>query len=552
MPTITLDAQRWQAFSRLLTDTAYQNPKDLLQSFLAHLIEFWPASAGAVLYIDPFRRPLMLEQGQPSAEAREMIEQTRSVFQRDAVSEQDLGVYGIDEHDALVELTLRSGEEQVGLLHLIVPADQVSPENEGELALLLVGVVGGSADRVALLHSTRRELEEMNLVYQVGQAISSDIDLRSVLRTVVERISHILDAEGGSLLLVDEVRQELYFEAPSSNHSQELRSYRMPIDQGFAGWVVKHGEGLIVENPQNDPRFYRRVDQDLEFTTRNIITVPLRTRDKTVGVLQVVNKRNGSFTDQDMRVLSTLAGQAAIAIENASLYLKLKEERDRLIRKEEEVRHQINRDLHDGPTQSVAAISMNIEFIKKLLQSMPERVEDELNVLASLVRKTYQDLRTLLFELRPLGLETQGLVATLHEYASKFRDPSGMQVRFASGNFTGKLKPQTAAATFMIIQEAVNNARKHAKASMVWIELHQDTQRQMLVAVVRDSGVGFDINRIQASYDDRGSFGLLNMGERATLVGGSCEIRSAAGEGTQVIIRVPLEEQEEEEDAIGG
>lgn len=539
MPSITLDAQRWQTFSQLLTATAYQNPQDLLDSFLQRLIEFWPAQAGALLYIDPLNVPFSLEHGELPADGHEMIEQARSVFERTTGGEQDLGVYGINDELSLVELTLRSGDDEVGLLHLIVSADRVSPENEGELALLLVGVAGGAADRVALLNTTRSELDEMNLLYQVSQSIASDIDLRSLLRTIIEKVTQLVDSESASLLLVDEVHKELYFETPSSNN-QELRSYRMPMDQGFAGWVVTHGQGLIVDDPQNDARFYRQVDSDISHQTRNILTVPVRSRERTVGVIQAVNKRNGPFTEHDLRTLSMLANQAAISIENANLYTKLKEERDRLIRKEEEVRHQINRDLHDGPTQSVAAIAMNIEFIKKLMQAMPERVEDELNSLAALVKKTYQELRTLLFELRPLGLETQGLIATLHEYASKFRDPSGMQVRFTPGNFLGRLAPQTAAATFMIIQEAVNNARKHAKASMVWIELFQDHERHMLTAVVRDSGIGFDLKSITTSYEERGSFGLLNMGERASLAGGSCEIRSSAGEGTQIIIRVPM------------
>ena len=371
MPTITLDIQRWQAFSHLLTDTSYQHSTELLSAFLKQLISFWPARAGSVLYVDPYAQTYTINQGTMSDEAQEMIYQACSVFKREPATDEDLGVYGIDDDSSLVELSLRSGQEQVGLLHLVVDAAKVSPENEGELALVLVGVVGGAADRVALLHTTRRRLDEMKLIYQVSQAIGSDMDLRSLLRSLVERAAELIDAEGGSLLLIDEQRQELYFEAPTSEHSQELRSYRMPIDQGFAGWVIRHGEGLIIDNPQADPRFYRRVDQDIEFTTRTIITVPVRSRDKMIGVIQLVNKREGIFDDHDMRVLSTLANQAAISIENARLYTKLKEERDRLIRKEEEVRHQINRDLHDGPTQSIAAISMNIEFIKNCAMYLP-------------------------------------------------------------------------------------------------------------------------------------------------------------------------------------
>src|SRR5215207_5870063 len=109
MPTMTLDAQRWQTFSQLLTTTAYQDPRDLLNAFLMHLIEFGPAHSGALLYIDPFNNKITLSHGALSDEASEMIEQARSVFERSVDIEQDLGVYGIDDDLALVELTLRSG-----------------------------------------------------------------------------------------------------------------------------------------------------------------------------------------------------------------------------------------------------------------------------------------------------------------------------------------------------------------------------------------------------------------------------------------------------------
>jgi signal transduction histidine kinase len=217
----------------------------------------------------------------------------------------------------------------------------------------------------------------------------------------------------------------------------------------------------------------------------------------------------------------------------------LKEERDRLLAKEAEVRAAIARDLHDGPTQSVAAIAMNIEFIKKLLRAMPERVESELNVLADLVQKTAYDIRTLLFELRPLGLETQGLLATLQQYVARFRDPAGkMKLRLEAPPGIPRLPVEIEGAIFIIIQEAVNNARKHAHTDEVVIYLY--LEEGYLVASVRDRGRGFNLAAVESSYNTRGSLGLLNMRERARLIGGECRIRSAEGEGTTVELRVPL------------
>src|SRR5262249_57341548 len=146
--------------------------------------------------------------------------------------------------------------------------------------------------------------------------------------------------------------------------------------------------------------------------------------------MQVLNKRSGEpFSEQDLRLLTTLSAQAAVAVENARLVRSLKSERDKLLAKEAEVRAAIARDLHDGPTQSVAAIAMNIEFVKKLMRAMPERVESELNVLAELVQKTSQDFLTLLFELRPLGLEPQGLLSTLQQFVSRVPGPAGRRRR---------------------------------------------------------------------------------------------------------------------------
>jgi signal transduction histidine kinase len=181
---------------------------------------------------------------------------------------------------------------------------------------------------------------------------------------------------------------------------------------------------------------------------------------------------------------------------------------------------------------------------------MPERVEDELNGLELLAKKTYQNLRTLLFELRPLGLETHGLVPTLEEYALKFRDPTGMRIVFNPGIVTGRLAPHATASAFLIIQEAVNNARKHARADTLRINVQQDAT--MLIATIRDNGVGFDLPAVRASYEERGSFGLLTMHERAALLGGSCEIRSAPGAGTQVIIHLPLSIEGPPPDLLSG
>jgi signal transduction histidine kinase len=315
----------------------------------------------------------------------------------------------------------------------------------------------------------------------------------------------------------------------------------MPADRGIAGWVVSHGVGQIVNDVEQDSRWYDAISRDAEFVTRSILCAPMRLKDRVIGAVQLLNKASGQpFTDQDMQLTTTLAAQAAIAIENARLYQSLKAEHDRLLSKEADTRHAIARDLHDGPTQGIAAIAMNIEFIKRLYTAMPERVPDELDTLSELVRKTTHDIRTLLFELRPLGLETQGLMVTLQQYVDRWRDPSGgeMRLRLEAPANIPRLPPEKEAAVFIIIQEAVNNARKHARSDVITIYLY--VEEDIFVASVRDRGKGFSLAAVESSYNTRGSLGLLNMKERARLIGADLRIKSDPGQGTTVELRLPL------------
>lgn len=516
----------------------------MLRSSLDRLVTFWPAQAGALLYQSPSNEQIVLDHGQLDTEAARMIGEAREGFaRRDEGSEPAIGYYALDADRQLMEISLRSGNQTVGLLHLVVRESDVErseAERAGEdMAVLLVRALGGEADKLAMLRHAEHDLRELHLLYEVSQSLATNLDLPSLLEDIRRHVPEVMDAERCSIMLLDETSRELVLHT-TDTHTGEPREFRIPTDRGIAGWVATNGIGQIVNDVEADPRWFDGVARDIDFVTRSILCAPMRHGERVVGVMQVLNKRTGEpFNEQDLRLLTTLASQAAIAVENASLVRSLKEERDRLLQKEAEVRAAIARDLHDGPTQSVAAIAMNIEFIKKLMRAMPERVESELNVLADLVQKTSQDIRTLLFELRPLGLETQGLLATLQQYVGRFRDPSSQtRLRIEAPASIPRLPVEVEGAIFIIVQEAVNNARKHSRSPEIVIYLY--VEEGQLVASVRDRGNGFNLAAVESSYNTRGSLGLLNMRERAQLIGGECRIRSVDGEGTTVEVRVPL------------
>lgn len=544
MPPITTEQRQLQTLGQLLSAGGHQDVPSMLRASLDRLVLFWPAQAGALVYLSPHGERLELEHGELDQDAARMIGEAREVFVRRAEgAEPAIGYYALDDDRQLMEISLRSGSQTVGLLHLVVreiDVERSEAARAGEdMVVLLVRALGGEADKLAMLRHAEHDLRELHLLYQVGQALATNLDLPSLLEDIKQRVPEVIRAERCSIMLLDEHSRELLLDTIDS-HTGEQREFRIPMDRGIAGWVATNGIGQIVNDVEQDPRWFDGVARDIDFVTRSILCAPMRQGDRIVGVMQVLNKRSGEpFNEQDLRLLTTLASQAAVAVENARLVRSLKSERDKLLAKEAEVRAAIARDLHDGPTQSVAAISMNIEFIKKLLRAMPERVESELNVLSELVQKTSQDIRTLLFELRPLGLETQGLLSTLQQYVSRFRDPSGaMRLRLEAPPSIPRLPVEIEAAIFIIVQEAVNNARKHARSPEVAIYVY--VEEGQLVASVRDRGHGFNLPAVESSYNTRGSLGLLNMRERARLIGGEYRIRSAEGEGTTVEVRVPL------------
>ena len=155
---------------------------------------------------------------------------------------------------------------------------------------------------------------------EVTTDLASRLDLEGLLQRIVEAAQELTSCEAASLLLYDPQSQHLYFEAATNELMEGIGRQTVPAESSIAGWVFTHAEPLLVEDALTDPRFFREMDVLTRFRTRSVLGVPLRTQDKTLGVIEAVNKRKGSFDDQDVRLLQALAAQAAITIENSRLF----------------------------------------------------------------------------------------------------------------------------------------------------------------------------------------------------------------------------------------
>jgi GAF domain-containing protein len=171
--------------------------------------------------------------------------------------------------------------------------------------------------------NTQEEVAALRRLIEITGLLNSTLDLDELLQQIMGAAAELLDAETSSLFLVDEESGDLTISTATGESGEQVTRRQVPAHKGVAGWVVDHGEATIVDSPKDDPRFYEVMDQAIKFETRNMVAVPLKVRDETIGVVEVINKNKGSFSDTDRALAQGLANQAAIAIDNARLYAKL-------------------------------------------------------------------------------------------------------------------------------------------------------------------------------------------------------------------------------------
>jgi diguanylate cyclase (GGDEF)-like protein len=170
-----------------------------------------------------------------------------------------------------------------------------------------------------------RMSKELNIFHDVAKALTSSLDLDSILQTIMEKMAEYFRPDTWSLLMVDEEKDELYFAIAVGSAAEALKNVRLKVGEGIAGWVARHGERLVVPDVYTDPRFAKRIDEMTKWETRSIICIPLRSKHRVLGVIQLVNVDMQNFGNQEEFFLQSLCDYAAIAIENARAVERIQE-----------------------------------------------------------------------------------------------------------------------------------------------------------------------------------------------------------------------------------
>ena len=315
------------------------------------------------------------------------------------------------------------------------------------------------------------------------------------------------------------------------------RSIVLSGQDGLLAEALATGGPMISQPAANDPAFE---ELGLSAGASELACLPLINHGHPEGALLLAHPMAGYFHPGRLELLKAIGAQASSALNNARLVRELELERDRITETEEEARRKLARNLHDGPTQTIAAIAMRLNFARRLIRRDAVAAESEIQTLEEIARQTTKEIRHMLFTLRPLILESKGLVAALHQLASKLEETHGQQVAVeAQPGVADGLDLSKQAVIFFIAEEAVNNAHKHGEAANIRVGLRK-VGGDLIALEVWDDGVGFNVGAVDANYEQRGSLGMVNMRERSDLIDGVLRIESAEGKGTHITLEVPL------------
>ena len=398
-----------------------------------------------------------------------------------------------------------------------------------------------------LVEATRLQAarEQTRIIYQMAGTLGATLDYQKVLNSLLDIGVHGLrnfSGEGGLISAVLLFSNQGLRVAAARHFSRQDEKANLPGQRGILGLALRQTEPVFGESAHDDP--------ELQYISglgnaKSVLALPLRLQFRSFGVLLFASTTPGAFSDDQLDLLKTIGTQASIALQNALLYQEVRQEKERIVDVEEEARKKLARDLHDGPTQSVSAIAMRLNYIRTLFERRPAEVPDELYKLEELARRTTKEIRHMLFTLRPLVLETQGLTPAFRQLAEKIKETHGQSVIVeAEAGIDDVIAPQAQGVLFYIVEEAVNNARKHAQSEHIYIRLYRKGDHAVIE--VQDNGLGFDLAAVTAGYDKRGSLGMINMRERAELAEGTLNLESAKGQGTRVQVYVPLQQREQD------
>jgi len=403
-----------------------------------------------------------------------------------------------------------------------------------------------------------RRHHQLLALSQISGAVSGLQDLDTILKITLDNVLEIISGAVGGILLLDNKTGTLYYRVQRGLSFEYTEDRQISLGEGIAGTVAQTAEPMLVEDISKDPR---AAHPDLVSAEgiKGFVSIPLKVRDRVVGVMNIFSHVTGRFGTDDISLLNSIGDYLGTTIEQARLYERLARvgERYRVLLQhaltaQEQERKRIARELHDETSQSITSLTLSLQAIIAMAEMKGIRDAELMKKLKdtqSYAVHAGNEIVMLMKELRPTLLDELGMAAAIHRYAKDTLQAQGINI---SAEFIGtdqRFQPEVEVTLFRIAQGAIGNILEHSGANNVSIKLECNDSECVLC--IEDDGKGFDVSKLtQVDPSGRGA-GLFTMRERTSLVGGTGNVESKPGQGTKIIAKVPLVRDVEDEEDKG-
>jgi signal transduction histidine kinase len=440
----------------------------------------------------------------------------------------------------MITTVIRGPREPWGLLSIHALTEQSFTDDEVEFVQSMANVLAlaiarheHEEERALLLATAESALAQLRAIASITDDALGRMGLDEMSCELLARLRNTLGVDHAAILLLDEARTGFTFRAIDGFPKERIHGVRVPLTSPLSSRVLKEERPLIFNDlPAADAPEWQNWTRKLGVELRSAMGAPLSVAGKLIGIMTVTTTTDRQFTEDDLDLLRVVAARVAPAIERSRLMESVRAGRERLaslsrrlLTVQEEERRRVAIELHDELGQILTALKINLESRPAQLQEAVDTVD--------LAMRTVRDLA---LDLRPAILDDLGLAAALRWYADRFAQQTGVQTHLAVEEIA-PLDPAAATACFRIAQEALTNIARHAAAKNAWLELRRTGAGIELV--VRDDGAGFDVAAANERAQQGASLGLIGMQERASLAGGTFDVRSTPGTGTEVRASLP-------------
>ena len=402
-----------------------------------------------------------------------------------------------------------------------------------------------------VLQRSRLAKENMRLktllpLFELNKSLVSELDADKIFNRIVNLVCIETRADRVSLMLMDELSQQLIIKSAIGLPGELIGKGEEISDDSIAWSVVETGRAILLNGEAKQIKLTGNPE------VVSSLCVPLLLKKKVIGVINCSKITSRTpFTEGDLELLYILAGQAAIAIENATLFDSVKMQQrnlERFLKKsltaQEDERRRISSELHDGLAQWLVSASYGMQLCEAYLTS--ERREDTLNEIKrtnNILNQSVKELRRIILDLHPIALAELGLIEALRRQVEGFNRENGVRCDFRIVGSMNSLSLIQEVSIYRIILEAMNNIRKHAKASHVDLVLKFDLEYASVEVI--DDGQGFDLAGALSDKVAKSSIGLITMRERAEMLGGRMDVDTAPGNGTKIFVTLPISRSSE-------